>query len=428
MAQYWLLDWLDEQALSSMADIDRVLAGPGGRSRLIERALAEANRRAVGIPAASGQAVAGPSMDLSGHLTCASPRCLIRGAQRELTQALMYFDRVVVTGLDPVDLHEAVALDENGDGMVDLVRRHASVALEVRRLGLEDVLLFSRKPVYCAQHLDAHAAEAGLAPVEQSTEALGAIFRDGGEFVRYDVDGSTLRFAYRHPALDQVRNGIMRLDEGETIDQVRNHVTEEMARLHVAELVRNVALARMNDATLAQATYSTDLEILELRQQPVSIDEVAINVPLPILQGLPASELVAIREHEGAEFEAFRVALRSAIQERIARGDAEDIDSVAAQVYEDVIAPALTTMDRKLQGARSTLLQRSSLSVGVGAALTTVGLIAFAPVVVPGLVLALGGGVASGHDFIKDRKSVQMSDLHFLWRVSEKAGRHASGV
>jgi hypothetical protein len=126
-----------------------------------------------------------------------------------------------------------------------------------------------------------------------------------------------------------------------------------------------------------------------------------------------------LRRDEASEFEVFRGALVKTIEERIKALPDEHADRVGRSVVEDVLNPAMVALDQKLKRSARLLGERSAVSVAAGGILTTVGLLAFAPLTVPGLILATGGVVASSVDFLKNRRDINIADLHFLWRADK---------
>ena len=73
----------------------------------------------------------------------------------------------------------------------------------------------------------------------------------------------------------------------------------------------------------------------------------------------------------------------------------------------------MTALELRMKRSARLLGARSAVAIAAGGVLTTVGLLAFAPLTVPGLILASGGLVANYADFLKDRRDVDLADLHF---------------
>jgi hypothetical protein len=189
-------------------------------------------------------------------------------------------------------------------------------------------------------------------------------------------------------------------------------------------LVRNVALARQLEASLGLASrFATELSI-DPRDARPSASEAAFELPLPVLESVPVSEVLAFRRDAGDEFQAFRIALRTAVSEQlnaIPDGTAQD---VADSVLDDVIRPALARINKRTNDAANLLLGRSAVSVVVGSAVAIVGFIAFAPLAVPGVVIGSGGLLATANDFLKSNRDISESDMYFLWKLDQRAAHH----
>lgn len=180
--------------------------------------------------------------------------------------------------------------------------------------------------------------------------------------------------------------------------QFRSINTQVTAALDAGEPVisidtKKVALTRKQSAALGQVCGRSEVELSELAAAPTA-EQVALNLTLPIVQSLPIKEILSLREHEAAKFHAFRNAIRVAITERLKALPNADAYQVAESVYEDVIEPALVALDRKVNKAANLFGKSLLTTVAVGSVVATVGLLAFAPIVAPGIVIAAGGTLA----------------------------------
>lgn len=119
------------------------------------------------------------------------------------------------------------------------------------------------------------------------------------------------------------------------------------AQEYAADLIRSVAAARTYYCPLGQVTYIPDLSIEPPRIGPLP-SQVAFNLELPILGSLPLKEILSMRDHDAAEFQAFRSALRIAIEARCRTSDSEDAERIAVSIFEDVLEPALISIDRRM--------------------------------------------------------------------------------
>jgi hypothetical protein len=304
---------------------------------------------------------------------------------------------------------------------------HIEVALHVRDIGADDVLIFVDRPVLCLEHADQFAGEIGLVGhFTQVVEQLTGVFYEGHRLHTVkEMDGSSVAI-FRHPLLD-----VEELLSAVAVESLpTNHeifgrkLAYNIAHSLTASTFLSAAMAKLQSAALGQLTV---VEPATLRRFAHSItpEDVAINLSLPVLKSVPIKEVLNFRKHEAADFHAFRSALRTAIRERIYALPGADAEQVANSVYEDVLEPMLINLDRKAKKAVDLLGKMSIGSAALGAALTTVGLLTLAPVAIAGVTIGAGGLLTSYHGWLKDRREIELADLHFLWQLNNKAARHA---
>ena len=103
MSGYWLLDWLDAEGIADVNVINGVLRTHAGYERMLSAA--DSARQYLPDPPREGKSlVAGTGLDLSGILACNMASCLEQTIDQLVHRSWCYFDRVVVTGLDPTNL------------------------------------------------------------------------------------------------------------------------------------------------------------------------------------------------------------------------------------------------------------------------------------------------------------------------------------
>lgn len=422
MAQYWLLDWMDCEGIRSLDDAEKALRSPKRIQRLVERSISEAKRPVEAEPDAYEQMVAGIGADLSAQFECQTPKCLISKVDLLVRRTWYYFDTVVVSGLDPRELQSFIRRKPSDAQFRKFVLRHMEVALYVRESRAETMFRFVRKPAYCEKHLDEHAAQAGMAPVSTMAEDFFVQLRDNGSIREARRSDAESVYVYSHPALETLR--VRRFARGEipALVDMLDELARSNSRSYVANLISKVTLARLNRASLGQFT-EVPIDVSVSRGAKERASSAAFRMVLPFVESATTKEILAFREHEASDFQAFRVALKKSISEKAkSYPDASD-DEVSEAVVDEIIEPALIDIDRKLMKASDVLQKRSAAALVVGTALTTVGLLAFAPLVAPGVVVGMGGILANVNDYLKDRKEVRLSDMYFLWHLSNKALR-----
>jgi len=259
---------------------------------------------------------------------------------------------------------------------------------------------------------------------EVREKLINSLYRNS-KVTRYTTESGEGLYQYEHPALDISTLRRYPRASCPELDEFAQDIAKGQAETYIAHAIRSAAIARKQSAALGHLVARSGVQLEEVAGRPTP-QEVAFNLQLPVIQSLPINELLSFRAHEAAEFHAFRAALRMAIEERLKALPDANAEKVAESVYEDVLEPALISLDRKTSKAVDLLAKRSIATLAVGSVVTTVGLLAFAPIVVPGIVIAAGGTLANYLEWVKDRKEVELSDLHFLWQLTEKAAaRHS---
>jgi hypothetical protein len=134
--------------------------------------------------------------------------------------------------------------------------------------------------------------------------------------------------------------------------------------------------------------------------------------------------LIALRAHEAAAFQAFQLALRKAIKEQLHAQDFESPSAAAEEVMGDIVEPAMIAIDRRVMSASELAYKTTIASAGVGLTMLTVGLVAAAPIAVPGLVIAASGLALSMRERYKAQAEIQLEDMYFLWRAAQASIGH----
>lgn len=415
MTTYWLLDWLDDEGITDLGSLDGVLRTSAGFERIVTAA--DLARRRAPQPVRGGRSlVAGTGLDLSGVLGCGMAECLKKTVDDLVYRSWCYFDQIIVSGLDP---NEFIVRAAQGDRASHrgLVVNHAAAAFHIRNIGAEELFLFRRKAQLCTDHMNEHAAEAGLPPTDAAVDELTRELSIGFELSLRETR-SGLKFAFQHPLISTATTGT--LGRRMRRSQIGPYIARNQAKKVVAGLTRSVWLSREVRGALGQSALK-ESKYSDLRgSTDKSVADVALTLQLPAIEGATVEQLLVLRRDEPEEFEIFRGALTRTIEERLKALPSEDAKRVGDSVIHDVLTPAVAALELRMKRSARLLGARSAVVVATGGVLTTVGLLTFAPLVVPGLVLASGGLVANYADFLKDRREIDLADLHFLWRADER--------
>lgn len=159
-----------------------------------------------------------------------------------------------------------------------------------------------------------------------------------------------------------------------------------------------------------------------LRDEALTVGDVAFELQLPVLDELPIWDIVKIRQDGSEYFRNFQHSLSAAIEERLS--DDAVSQALADEVTRDVIEPDVARIAARLRSAESSLKRKAGTSVALGALTTTVGVVIGAPLVVAAGIAAVGTSLPAAHKYFDDKRSVELSDMYFLWRLEEEAGMH----
>jgi hypothetical protein len=367
--------------------------------------------------------VAGRGLDLSGALGCTHWECIKQEVDDLFAQVWHYFDQIVVVG--PSAVHISDLWDE-GVEESEIVRRlehYIRILLYLRNIGAEDLLVFTEKFPACGVHWKESARQAGLEPVIDLSEGFAEQFLREASIEVQLAGGKPQQLRYRvlHPKTAHPNFGwIPRKRRSLDSDSVQRDVAVDVIANHIAHLVSDVEAAKGTRSPLGSVIplHQDMLRTLRLRVGAHE-EDVAFHLKLPVLVGVETETLLRVRQDEREHFIAFRDRLRAAVQERVRAAQTDDPSVIAQEVEADLINPALNDIQRRLSAARSVLVRKASASIGMGALMTTCGLLTANPLLITTGVGAVATTLPAAHKFIEDRRDVSLSDMYFLWRASQ---------
>lgn len=222
------------------------------------------------------------------------------------------------------------------------------------------------------------------------------------------ADGDGYTFTYAGSDLSRAIGSTKRL----TVKQVAKRVFE----MDATALVGDVSLAKALNMPMVQAAEVYRRIHLE-HPHDSSAGAVALSLRLPVVQHVPVAELLKLRQDHWPELQRFRAALRAAIQEQMATHATGSDADIATSVVRDYIEPELAKIEQQLIVAKSVLERKVALNVVVGTVAASMGLTVGAPLVLGAGVTALATAVRQGNKYFDEAGTVEMSDLHFLWRA-----------
>jgi len=419
--EFWLYEWLDEYDVKSIKTASRLLKlGDPSVGRLQELAVASSDRNQ--LTSTEGTAIlAGRGIDLSGDWDC----CRLV-SQRQYVDALFsrvwhYFDEIVIVG--PSGESFAHSLERLDEETTQSLLNYVDAFLYMRQVGAEDMVSFVEKTRPCTQHYAQHAREAGLGEVLERGEDWIEGLAEHGTVRHVRRHGAHWHYTFAHPELEHDVNGeIWGERESEARDPDLHEVAEAVFARYVSHLVSDVETARLIEVPLGAGLPAH--EGLLTQRAHVTESDVAFNLRLPTLNNLPLSELLKIRQDEWVYFDHFRQSLKEAIRQRVS-SDAASPAVVAEQIYEDVIEPGLNDVTRRLDVIQKALDRKLATGIAIGGLITTVGVITGAPLIIGAGIAAMGSSVPVAQKYFDDKGSIELADMYFLWRLEERANRHA---
>jgi len=421
--EYWVFDWLDRHRVMSVEQAELLLANPVAVGDL--KTAAQQALRQFGHPVSEGDSVlAGRGIDLSGQLDCSHPSCRKKQVDRLFSRVWHYFDKIVVE--DSIAHEVAMHWDEaDAKKRNEWILSHIRVLLYVKQIGAESLLDFRLKPPPCQVHVLRHIEEASLTRVlEVETALVRAILRSAEITLRPkgagDVDYRLDYSEFEHTQWGVIpRSQARGLREG----QLKALVVKQVLEKFLSYLASDVRSAHLYKAPLG-AVIPIHQTLLHAATSP-TIADVALQLQLPVLEGLPPEILIRIRKDENEHFSRFKTKLRLAMQERLRVKDT-DAAKIAKDIRRDIIEPELALIRDRLTATEKTVVKKSTVGIFLGALWTTCGILAGAP---PPLAVTTGIGAAVSivgtgtSKYLDDKRDIVLSDMYFAWKAEQHA-RH----
>jgi len=205
----------------------------------------------------------------------------------------------------------------------------------------------------------------------------------------------------------------------------------------VGNVVKNMAF----DVATSQLTNTSfvtdnrlDINFLDaISQQQTEYIEERNNVAfkhltseVPFLADVAIGDLIKLRDSEQESFILFRQALNEAIDQFVKERNIPR-SSIAKAIFQDVVYPHLTMLDKKVKLAKKSLRIKPVRTLGSTMALLSFGLFTgFVPAELKPIA-SLFGSTLGGTQFIKDllaindaENDIKMDKFYFLWKVKNK--------
>lgn len=423
----WLHNWIDELGIDSTTDLDRVITDPQHWGRVLELAGAHKDEPEV-EPLGKRSISAGRALDLTGFLACGHPDCLTKQVDHLFTHVWHYFDQIAVVGGDS---HAVLEHAEMGriERAQEIVAGLTRVLLHARATGVDKFLVFVDKPPACHMHWPEYREDASLRiPDDVFLRVAKDMLRQSRITLESSPSGGK-RFVLRSSGLWAGKEYV---DASRVFKQRVDGVSVEESV--VIKVLEEYAIAAASDLHAAEQLGSpigagTELEarLLAAIRPTATEDQIAFNVTLPVVNGLGAADLAALRESEEDAFEAFRSALSEAMRTRLKEDGSRDPVAIAKAIETEVLEPALVDLRRRLTVAEKSVNRKRAVHAGLAGLSTVCGLLG-GSAVATGLGLAAGGSaLAVELKGIDSRSDAESSKMYFLWQVEKHANGRTTG-
>jgi len=428
--KFWMFDWLEDHHITSTADVMELLPKYGVIDDLRTRAEEWQEKHSVATPNDAVSLVAGAGIDLTGgdRLVCPSPVCMRRQVDTLFKRAWHYFDEMVVQDIfAPTLLGEEEGTPYGLDVIREVFLTHIEPLLYLREIGAEDLVDFQPK-IFCEEHWEEHAREQGLDSVLALTGSLITQLRSHVRFYYEDGDSGNRMYRIDYPDLgvsaDLGRESPPKFESSASVTEyhIESMQLEELFRWHIACLTGDIATATKLKMPLG-TVHGFEASLLSL-SRPIEVSDVVFQLQLPVLDGLPTSTLIKLREQESDSFAKFRNSLRRAAQERLKAGLSDNAKLLADEIRMDVIEPSLNVIRQRLASSQKAMVKKTSVGLFLGAVATTCGLLYNLPppvAISAGMSAALTATGVAANKQIEEESDVALDDMYFLWQ----AERHA---
>jgi hypothetical protein len=417
--EYWVLEWLRENHIETLQDVTDLLPK--------YKVLDTLQQKASDFAATWGRAelsrgqgpliLAGTGVDLwGGRMVCPGPSCMRNQVDTLLKHVWHYFDKVVV------DDALTMLLVEDWEGSkADLIRTIVEALaplLYLVEIGASGYVEF--RPKYrCQLHWVRHAEEQGLGYLVQSRDKLVAEVMSGGVFYRQAGTDGDEAYCMECPEAEVT---VTIPVAGRSDKELRKSLAETVFEEYMVDLVADIEAARDNDLPLG-SVLAFPGRILQV-SRPASVADVVFQLQLPVIKGISAHDLIAVRDQESEYFERFRGALRQAAQERIAQAPrCLTSAAIANEITADVIGPEIERIRSRLAASESSLVKKTGVGLLLGTVATTCGLLYGAPEVAlsAGTGTVVAATTAAALKYLETREDVSLSDMYFLWKAAGHA-------
>lgn len=413
---FWVFDWLKENRISSLPQAAERLSKASVLHDLEQRAATNSKKR---FDAASGplSVLAGMGIDLAGGLgVCPSPACM-RGQVDELFKRVWhYFDRIVVN-----DVFTPLLLSKSEQIRNVLPQRfisHLAPLLYLREIQAEDLVEFV--PKFHCKNWQKHAAQEGLQRALDSRGAFADYLRNTSKFYHSNTPSESPTYYIENPEISTPTGIWLAHYPGKSEQELQDAVISVVIEENLIGLTADVTSAHQFQLPLG-SIIGVQGRMLATSHPPSAAD-VILHLELPVLDGISTKHLIEFRRQEQDSFIQFRSSLTEAIQERLRIGPAASAQSLANEIRNDVVEPALSKIRRRLETSETLLAKKSGVGLFLGALATTCGLLCGLPgpeSVSAGVGATVATTWAAADKHLQEQQQVSLDDMYFLWKATK---------
>lgn len=304
----------------------------------------------------------------------------------------------------------------------------AKVLMHIRSQGIQDLFTFVPKPPACPTHWPELSDLPALHLDDKVRREL--ILRLAKESkLRVNKNRNRLTYQLINPTF---WNGQVSVRPAEMKnDGLKGWPIKQRVAFHV---VKKYWVAAASDLHTGEQLgipvgvgipYETEI-LRSIRPVKASETEVAMQLDLPVVNGLPPSEVIKLRENEGDAFEAFRYALRTAMKARLSSSESPNATAIAQEIKHDVVLPALNDIRRRLTAADALLRRKHHVNIGIAGLGTVCGLMGSPTAALALTGAAIASGTAAEMRSYEEERDISLSDMYFLWKIEERQAHRNS--
>lgn len=423
---HWLYEWVDEFGLKSREDVMRHSEIPAAVERLHAIAQGMPDWHETPVPQ-ERSILAGGSLDLSGRITCGMSKCGKKRIDRVFGQIWHYFDSIIVEGASAESVVRSLENMKKKERPRFFLRlwEDIELLLYARDIGIVGNLIFREKPhAFCDDHIREQATESGIATAldDDLRREIATNMRKKSE-IEIVQEGDAWRYFVANPDFSETFGGVYRHRSKKGKKPTKQQVAEAVVRRCTAALVYDAALSnRLNVPIVQEFSFLWPGGTQEESEKSLE-SRVALELPLPVLEGLTARDIVKFRTDHRPHFERFQFALTEAIREQEKRTGSDSPREIAAAVNEDFIRPAMADIERSMTETRKLFGKKSGVSVAIGTAIAGAGMLSSIPLVIAsGLGAAVTVTLTSANSYMDSKKEARLSDTYFLWKAAKMHG------